>query len=242
MNVRCFDSPEQATAALAGRIADAIRDRPALVLGLPTGRTPISLYAELRRLHAAGALDFSRVSTFNLDEFVGLKASDAGSFRQYMERHLFRGVNLASERIHFLDGAATDPDSECAQYENALDAVGGIDLQVLGIGVNGHIGFNEPGDSLVSRTHRVMLADTTRRDNAAAFGGDAARVPAEALTIGMGAIMRASAVALVATGPEKASCIERMVRGPVTTRLPASFLQLRRHVEVYLDRAAARRL
>ena len=128
MNVRCFDSPEQATAALAGRIADAIRHTPALVLGLPTGRTSISLYAELRRLHAAGALDFSRVSTFNLDEFVGLEASDAGSFRQFMERHLFRSVTLTRARIHFLDGAATDPDTECARYEDALDAAGGIDL------------------------------------------------------------------------------------------------------------------
>lgn len=241
MKIRIFDTPEQAAAAVASRLADAVRERPALVLGLPTGRTPVAAYADLRRLHAAGAADFSRATTFNLDEFAGIPASHPGSFRTFMERHLFSGINLPAARIHFLDGVAGDLDAECGRYEAAIDAAGGIDLQVLGIGSNGHIGFNEPGDALAARTHRVELAESTRRDNAALFG-DVAHVPREALSMGMGTILKASALVLLATGARKAPCVERMVHGPVTTSLPASFLQLHRRVDVFLDREAAREL
>ncbi len=242
MDIWIFDTPADTAAALARRLAGALREDPAMVLGLPTGRTPIATYAELRRIHTAGEVDFSRASTFNIDEFAGVRPSDPGSFRAFMDKHLFDSVNLRLEAIHFLNGAATDLDTECDKYEAAIEQAGGITLQLLGIGANGHIGFNEPGDELAARTHRVKLADSTRRDNAGLFGGEIAKVPREALSMGMGTILKAATVILIATGERKAQCIEQTVRGAVTPRLPASFLQLHRDVELYLDRSAASRL
>jgi glucosamine-6-phosphate deaminase len=239
MNVRVFATPEEAARALAIRIAAMVRDKPDAVLGLPTGNSPVATYAELRRLHDEGGLDFSRVRTFNLDEFAGVASMHPGSFRSFMDEHLFRHVNLQESNIHFLNGNADDLDSECARYEAEIAAAGGIDLQLLGIGANGHIGFNEPGDELIAWTHRVVLHDTTRRDNATQFGGEAGRVPREALSMGMGTILKAVSIVLIATGERKAGCVQRMVRGPLTTRLPASFLQTHRQVEVFLDRGAA---
>ena len=242
MDVRIFPTPEETARALAARIAAALRDRPDVVLGLPTGRSPVAAYEELQRLHTAGAADFSHAQTFNLDEFAGVDPAHPGSFRRFMDEHLFRGVNLRPPRIHFLNGVAPALDDECERYEAAIDAAGGIDLQLLGIGVNGHVGFNEPGDELTARTHRVHLHEATRRDNAALFGGEVGRVPREALSMGMGTILKAGALVLIATGERKAACVHGMIRGPLTTRLPASFLQTHRHVEVFLDQAAASRL
>ena len=242
MRIAVLDTPDDVARAVARRVAEVLRNNPSVVLGLPTGRTPVAAYAELRRLHLQGQADFAAASTFNLDEFAGVAPSHPGSFRGFMDTHLFNGINLLPGRIHFLNGAATDLDAECARYEGDIAAAGGIDLQILGIGGNGHIGFNEPGEELVAATHRVTLADSTRRDNAALFGGDPAQVPREALSMGMGTILKAAELVLIATGDRKAQCIERAVRGPVTTRLPASFLQLHRQVELYLDRAAASRL
>jgi glucosamine-6-phosphate deaminase len=239
VNIYVFDTPNQLAAALARRIADALREKRDLVLGLPTGRTPVAMYAELRQLCAEGEADFGRAVTFNLDEFAGVDPSHPGSFRQYMEKHLFQAVNLAPECIHFLNGAAPDLDAECSRYEQEIESTGGLDVQILGIGANGHIGFNEPADELVSRTHRVKLAETTRRDNAALFGGEPARVPREALSMGMGTILKAERLVLIATGERKARCVERTINGPLTPHLPASFLQLHRRVELYLDRDAA---
>lgn len=242
MDIRVFDTADEVATAVAGRVADAVAARPEVVLGLPTGRTPVAAYAELRRLHRAGNVNFARVTTFNLDEFAGIAPDHPSSFRTFMTRHLFSEVNLSHARIHFLNGGAADLDAECARYEAAIDAAGGIGLQLLGIGSNGHIGFNEPGPELQPRTHRVRLAETTRRDNAALFGGDASQVPAEALSMGVGTILAAGTLVLIATGERKAQCIHGAVRGPLTTHLPASFLQLHRNVELYLDRAAASRL
>ena len=242
MKIQIFDTPDDVARAVGDRVAEALAARPSLVLGLPTGRTPVATYAELRRLHRRGAADFSHAATFNLDEFAGIAPSHPGSFRAFMEQHLFGGVNLAPGRIHFLDGAARDLDAECDRYEAEIAAAGGLSLQLLGIGANGHIGFNEPGAELPARTHRVTLADSTRRDNAALFGGDPAQVPREALSMGMGTILKAAEIVLIATGERKAQCIEQTVRGPVTTRLPASFLQLHPRVEFYLDRPAAANL
>ena len=242
MDIRVFDTAEGVAAAIAGRLADAVAARPDVVLGLPTGRTPVATYAALLRLHHAGNVNFALTTTFNLDEFAGIPPGHPGSFRTFMERHLFSKVNLAPARIHFLNGAAPELDAECARYEAAIDAAGGIGLQLLGIGSNGHIGFNEPGTELVTRTHRVRLAASTRRDNAALFGGDVSQVPAEALSMGMGTILTAATVVLIATGDRKAQCIAGAVHGPLTTQLPASFLQLHRNVELYLDRPAASRL
>ena len=234
-----LDSSDEVAASLADRVASMLRDRPDAVLGLASGRTPVDGYAELRRRHAAGDTDWSRASTFNLDEFAGVDARHPGSFRQFMERHLFEGVNLRTERIHFLDGVAADLNAECERYEAALAAAGGIDLQLLGIGSNGHIGFNEPGEDLPVRTHRVRLMESTRRDNAMLFGDDPSRVPEEALSMGIGTILSARHIVLVATGEKKAACIREAASGRLTTKVPASLLQVHPDVELLLDRQAA---
>lgn len=239
MHIHIFDTEQEVARALAARVAVAIADNPSIVLGFPTGRTPIRTYEELRRLHSAGGVSFARASSFNLDEFVGVDAKHPGSFRQFMHRHLLDEIDLPPDRVHFLDGTAPDPDAECARYELDIEAAGGIDLQLLGIGANGHIGFNEPADELAALTHRVELHEGTRRDSAELFGGDPERVPREALSMGMATILKAAALILIATGERKATCIERTVHGPLTTRLPASFLQTHRRVELYLDSAAA---
>ena len=242
MKIYVFDTTEELARAVARRIAAQLRKDPRTVLGLATGGTPLATYGELRRMHAAGLVDFSQATTFNLDEFAGIAASHPGSFRRYMDVKLFDSVNLDPHRIHFLNGVAADLDAECARYEEAIEIRGGIDLQLLGIGANGHIGFNEPDDALAARTHRVRLHDQTRRDNSALFAGDAAQVPREALSMGMGTILKSRAIVLIAIGARKARCVELTVTGPITTRLPASFLQLHRDVELYLDRGAAARL
>jgi glucosamine-6-phosphate deaminase len=237
--VHVFPTDRAAARALAARVASALSSNPRLVIGLPTGRTPVGFYHELA---AKRRLDFSQATTFNLDEFLGIAPSHPGSYRRYMEDHLFGRVNLSPERINFLDGSAADPVAECARYERAIAEAGGLDIQVLGIGTNGHIGFNEPARELQARTHRVRLTPETRRSNAALFGGDVAAVPGEALSMGMATILQARAIVLLATGRSKASCIERVVHGPITPELPASFLQLHHDVDIMLDEAAAQHL
>jgi glucosamine-6-phosphate deaminase len=227
---------------VANRLCTAIRKNPDLVLGLPTGRTPEPVYAELRRRHAEGVVDFSRVTTFNLDEFVGVAPGQQGSFRHVMDEQLFAHVNIDPGRIGFLDGLTGNMEDECRRYEMAIGAVGGIDLLLLGIGANGHIGFNEPGEWLIASTHVASLLPATREANAALFGADSSRVPESALTMGIGTILSGREIILIAFGERKARCIEQLVNGPVTTRLPASFLQLHPRVELFLDRRAASRL
>jgi len=239
VRVTVFKDERALARALAARIAAALRDTPGIVLGLPTGRTPIRLYHELGVLHAQRQADFSQATTFNLDEFLGIAGDHPGSYRAFMQQHLFSRVNLAAERIHVLNGAAPDPERECQRYEEAIAAAGGIELQLLGIGTNGHIGFNEPARELAGRTHRVLLKASTRRSNAALFGGDPDRVPHEALSMGMATILHARRIVLIATGKSKASCVERLVNGPITTKMPASFLQVHSDVELMLDESAA---
>jgi glucosamine-6-phosphate deaminase len=225
--------------ALAAQMLDDIRRAPSMVLGLPTGRTPLALY---RRLAArSNEADWTRVRTFNLDEFVGLGGNLPGSYRVFMEEALFAHVDIPPDRRGFLDGLAPDLEWECRRYEAAITAAGGIDLLVLGIGLNGHIGFNEPGDSLAARTHRATLEPETRAANAWLFGDDPSSVPADALTMGMATILQSRAIALVATGSGKAEIVRRAFEGPVTTWLPASFLQLHPRVSVWLDADAAAR-
>jgi glucosamine-6-phosphate deaminase len=242
MEISIFDTAEEALRTVAQRVVRSLKETPDLILGLSAGRTPVGAYAELRRMHRAGDVDFSRATSFNLDEFAGIERTHPGSFHRFMAEHLLSGVNLPAHRVHSLNGGAPDLDAECERYEDQLAMVGGIGLQLLGIGANGHIGFNEPADALVSRTHRVTLLEATRRENATLFGGDPAQVPREALSMGMGTILKANTLVMIATGAGKAASVERMVRGPIVTQLPASFLQTHRHVEVYLDRAAAARL
>jgi glucosamine-6-phosphate deaminase len=238
MKVTVFKDERALAKTLVAQIAATLKNTPDLVFGLPTGRTPIRLYHELGALHA----DFSRATTFNLDEFLGIGPDHPGSYRAFMQAHLFSRVNLRPERIHVLNGAAPDPEGECARYEQAIAAAGGIGLQLLGIGTNGHIGFNEPARELAARTHRVTLKESTRRSNAALFGGDVGKVPKEALSMGMATILQAGRIVLVATGKSKARCVELVVNGPLTTKLPASFLQLHADVELLVDVAAADKL
>jgi glucosamine-6-phosphate deaminase len=240
-----FDSSESLAHAAARDVARALTRKPDVVLGLPTGSTPIPLYAELVRLHAAQRADFAKATTFNLDEFLGLAADDPRSYRAFMDRHLFDHVNLSGRRVHVLDGTVRSRraiHAECERYERAIASAGGIDLQILGLGANGHIGFNEPADALVARTHCTRLEPATRRANAPLFGGRVTAVPREALSVGMATILHARRIVLLATGAAKARCVERMIRGPVTPQLPASFLQLHHHAEVWLDRPAAANL
>ena len=242
MRIRVFSTPGAAARALAGCIANEISAHPGLVLGLPTGRTPIPLYEELVALYREGRADFSRATAFNLDEFVGIPGRDPRSYGAFMRRHLFDHINLPTGRCHVLNGMARVAEVECAQYERAIARAGGLDLVILGLGANGHIGFNEPGDALVARTHRTRLAPSTRRANAALFDHALNRVPREGLSMGMATILHARHIVVLATGRAKAGCVAKMIAGPLTPRLPASFLQLHRHVEVWLDRAAAPRV
>jgi glucosamine-6-phosphate deaminase len=239
--VTVFPDARTAARVVAARLASALQENPSLVFGLPTGRTPIALYEELVRLTAARALDWSKVTTFNLDEFVGLRPEDPGSYRRFMQEHLFRFTNLDPQRINFLVGTA-NPEEECLRYERAIAEVGGIDIQILGIGTNGHIGFNEPGHELDSLTHLVKLRQETRRSNAAFFGGNIDHVPTEALSMGMATILHSRSVVLLAHGESKAGCMARVVNGPLTTELPASFLQLHPDADLILDAAAASQL
>lgn len=240
--ITVFPTDEIAARTLAARLAELLTSKPEVVFGLPTGRTPIRLYGELASLYAAGQADFSRATTFNLDEFLGIPPDHPGSFRRFMEGHFFTRVNLRADRIHFLNGAASDPETECARYEQEIAAAGGIDVLLLGLGTNGHIGFNEPAPVLEPRTHRVRLTTETRRASAALFGGDAEIVPTEALSMGMATILQARRIILVAIGAGKASVVERLVRGPITPQLPGSFLQLHGDCELILDEAAAGKL
>jgi glucosamine-6-phosphate deaminase len=227
---------------LAQDVIRAVGAHPRLVLGLPTGRTPVLFYRELVKASRAKRLDLAGVTTFNLDEFVGIPPSDPGSYRAFMQRQFFGQVNLARRKINFLNGVADDTERECRRYERAIARAGGIDLMILGLGINGHIGFNEPGRFVIACTHRTRLTPATRRANAALFNFRMADVPREALSIGIATILRARRIVLLATGAGKSRCVERMLTGPVTAALPASFLQLHQHTEVWLDRAAARRL
>jgi glucosamine-6-phosphate deaminase len=239
MKTRILATADDVADAAVREVAAAIRLNPSLVLGLPTGRTPLRLYERLVAWENTGRVSFSRVITFNLDEFVGLSATDPGSYRAFMERHLFGRLRRRPFQVHFLNGNTKDFATELKRYDRALQRAGGIDLQILGLGANGHIGFNEPGPTLDTHSHRVRLHNKTREANADLFDADVRRVPREALTVGMSAIMCARRALLLATGREKASAVAAMVKGPLTTHLPASFLQLHRDAVGLFDRAAA---
>lgn len=239
MDVRVFESVSAVASGVADTIVRAVAEAPGAALALPTGRTPRAIYEELRRRREAERVSFARAHFFEIDEFVGVPASHPGSFAAYLRRYVFTALDFDASRIHLLDGTASDLAAECARFEGAIARCGGLDLLVLGIGMNGHIGFNEPGDTLTGPTHAVSLLASTRSDNAALFGGRAGDVPARALTMGVSTLLRAARILLVATGRAKADCVEKALAGPITARVPASLLQTHRAVEVYLDRDAA---
>ena len=239
MKLRICNTIDEAAVVTALLVADQLRNKPTSVLGLPTGQTALPIYHALVGLHRAGRADFSRARTVNLDEFVGLCATDPRCFRAFMEQHLFRHINVPADHVHFLAGDARDSDRECARFERLIASIGGIDLLLLGVGRNGHIGFNEPSRDLQPQTHRVSLRLDTRRANAGAFGGRVSEVPREALSMGMATILHASSIVLVAFGRSKAQAIASAFSGRISTRNPVSFLQLHSSVTVIVDRAAA---
>ena len=242
MEVIVLSDPPQAALLAARIIAKELRARPDLVLGLATGRTMELVYAHLVRLHREQALDFGRCRTFNLDEYIGLPPDHPGSYRTYMETHLFRQVNLAPGRTHLPDGMAEDFAGESRRYEALIAQAGGIDLQLLGLGADGHIGFNEPLSALLSRTREKALTPATRLQNASMFGGDPDQVPPRAITMGVGTILDSRRCLLLATGAEKAAILAKAVEGPVTAMVTASALQLHPRCTVVADAAAAAEL
>ncbi|MEO5742408.1 MAG: glucosamine-6-phosphate deaminase [Vicinamibacterales bacterium] len=242
MNVRVFRTAEAAAHAAATAIAAQLARKPDSILGLPTGRTTLEVYDELVRLHEAGGVDFSQAHTFNLDEFVGLSPRDKRSYCAFMQTHLFTRIDLPGSHIHFLNGHARDHDRECDRFEREMAELGGMDLLFLGIGANAHIGFTEPARVLHARSHKTRLALATRRANVSLFGGRLDRVPREALTMGIGTMLDARAIVLIATGREKARAVGSMFERRISTDRPASILQVHRNVAVILDLPAAEKL
>lgn len=223
-------------------VANAIRNKPDVRLGLATGSTQKGMYAELVRMHREEKLDFSRVVTFNLDEYIGLAADHPQSFHSFMAANLFDHVNISPTNIHIPDGTVREKfDAYCGQYEDAIRLAGGIDLQVLGIGKDGHIGFNEPTSSLASRTRPKTLTHQTVEDNRHNFPAGQ-EPPGAAITMGIGTILEARRILLLASGAAKARAVALAVEGPVTASVSASALQLHRDVTVLADREAAENL
>lgn len=230
-------TPEIATSVASRIVARLLREKPNAVLGLATGSTPLLLYRALIDMK----LDWSRVTTFNLDEYIGLPQDHPQSYHSFMWENLFRHVNISKDNVNIPDGNTNDIPGFCATYEQRIREAGGIDLQILGIGTDGHIGFNEPTSSLASRTRIKTLTPQTRKDNARFFGSEAA-VPSHVITMGIGTIMEARQNLMLAFGANKARAIAEAVEGPITTINPASILQMHPDAKVCLDAAAAAQL
>jgi len=242
MEVIIRPDPEQAADLAARLIATRLRAKPNLVLGLATGRTMERVYDRLVTLREKEGLDFSGCRTFNLDEYIGVPGDDEHSYRYYMNHHLFRRVNVDIANTHVPDGMARDLHAEAARYERQIQEAGGIDLQLLGIGEAGHIGFNEPLSAFRSRTREKALTPVTRQQNADMFGGDPDKVPPRALTMGVGTILEARELLLLATGAAKALILAKAVEGPITAMISASAIQLHANCKVIVDEQAGREL
>lgn len=240
MEVQILQDRAAVAARAAQIVAAQITEKPDCVLGLPTGETPIGMYDVLSEQCAAGKLDFSRVTTFNLDEYYPIAPEHPQSYRYFMNKHLFTRVNIPMEHTH-VPGGQGDADEQCRAYEQAIAAAGGIDLQVLGIGRNAHIGFNEPDIKFEAMTHKVRLDDETIRANARFFAREE-DVPRYAISMGIRNIMLARRVLLLASGPEKAEAVYVAACGNVSPKAPASILQLHRDATIIADAAAAARL
>ncbi len=212
-------------------VANEVKSRPTFVLGLPTGSTPIGMYKRLSCMANEGNLDFSGVTFFNLDEYYPIAGTHPESYKYFMQKHLFGNINVNPARIHIPSGEAADPQAECAAYDAEIAAAGGIDLMVLGIGVNGHIGFNEPDVTLRAETHLTTLTQSTIEANARNFPSPD-DVPRTALTMGMGSICQAKKILLLASGENKRGAVDAMRSGAISTQSPASLLMLHRDVTV----------
>jgi glucosamine-6-phosphate deaminase len=242
MEVIIRPNAELAAELVARLIAARLRSKPDLVLGLATGRTMERVYDRLVDPQGKKAMDFSRCRTFNLDEYIGVPAEDDHSYRYYMNHRLFHRINIDLANTHVPDGMAADLRAETTRYEQLIREVGGIDVQLLGIGEAGHIGFNEPLSALMSRTREKALTPITRQQNASMFGGDPEKVPKRALTMGVGTILDSRELLLLATGGAKASILAKAVEGPITAMISASAMQLHPNCKVIVDEEAAREL
>lgn len=237
MKVIVCNNKEEMSLAGAREIQECINQKPDCVLGLATGSTPLGMYENLCKMYKEGVLDFSKVKTFNLDEYCNLDVSDKNSYHTFMYENLFSKINVEKENIHIPDGESKDADKECIDYEKAIVEAGGIDLQVLGIGRNGHIGFNEPDQMLYKDTHVTDLTQTTIDDNARFFEKKE-DVPTQAITMGMGTIMNARKIIVLANGEGKKDAIRALLSGKVTTQVPVSLLQLHTNVVLICDKEA----
>lgn len=238
MEVIILPTAAEASEVAARLVARQVREKPSSVLGLATGSTPCKLYQLLARMHREDGLDFSKATTFNLDEYVNLDPTHPASYHQFMEENFFSHVNLRRQSVHIPDGMVADVPAHCADYERAIRKAGGIDLQILGLGSDGHLGFNEPGSSLASRTRIKTLTERTRSDNARFFTG-AQEVPHHVITMGLGTIMESRMCLLLAFGKAKAEAVAASVEGPVTASVPGSLLQFHPQAKVLLDAESA---
>lgn len=238
MVVKVYKDAETIGKAAAAMFAARVLEKPDCVLGLATGSTPIPTYNAMINYFKEGTVDYSKVTTFNLDEYVGLTHEHDQSYYYFMHDNLFNSINVPEESIHVLCGTADDLEAECAQYEAAIEAAGGVDLQILGIGHNGHIAFNEPADTFAAKTHVVSLTPRTIEANTRFFASSA-DVPRQAVTMGIGTIMKSKAIVLVATGAGKAQAVHDMIYGEIDPKCPASILQLHPNVTIICDKDAA---
>lgn len=238
MQIHIFENMEQVGQAAATLIATQIMNKPNSVLGLATGASPIPTYQALVRMHQEGIVDFSKVTTFNLDEYCHLPVEHECSYHRFMREQLFDLVNIPACQTHLPDGNAKDFSHECERYDAAIAEAGGIDLQILGIGLNAHIGFNEPAERFVYSCHVVDLTPSTINANRRFFDSEA-DVPRKAISLGIGGIMSAKRVVLIATGANKAEAIRKSVREDMDPQNPASILRTHPHVLFLLDKAAA---
>lgn len=238
MEVIIYPTYEQMSRAAAEAVAEVLYRKPNAVLGLATGSTPLGLYQELVRMHKKEALDFSQVTTFNLDEYVGLPVTHNQSYHYFMHENFFKHVNIPPQNVHVPSGTTNNYQAFCDWYEKRIEEAGGIDVQILGIGSDGHIAFNEPASSLSSRTRLKTLAKQTIDDNARFFSSRE-EVPVYAITMGVGTILEAKKIVLLANGKKKADAVAQAVEGPVTSMITASALQLHPDATVYVDNDAA---
>lgn len=228
-------------------VSNMLREKPSSILGLATGSTPLDLYNELIRMYKEEGLDFSKVTTFNLDEYIGLPPSHPESYHYFMYENLFKHINVPERFIHVPSGMVDVSEVHrinrfCEWYEEQIVRFGGIDLQLLGIGANGHIGFNEPGSSLGSRTRIKTLSENTRKDNSRFFDNDMDQVPKYAITMGIGTILDSKVILLVASGKNKAKAIKATVEAPITSQVPASAVQMHQRAILIVDEDAASQL
>ena len=241
MKIHVVEDYEEMSDLAAEKVLAALREKPDCVLGLTAGSSPLGLYQRLQRAHEEGSVDFSRVRIFTLSEYIGLDEKDEQSFSYYTRKNFCDGLNLAEENIHMPNGMSADIARECARYSEEIEAAGGIDMMILGIGPNAHIGFNEPGPTFVPETHVVELSEATRAANARFFN-EPADVPYWAVSMGMRDIMFARQILLLASGPGKTEALVMAVAGDITPKAPASLLQLHRDATVIADQIAAKRL